>query len=313
MSIKKKGIDYYQHFIGMTNDEKLSGLRMEYGSVAIDVWLTLYDLIYGGNGYYIEYGDEKTRKGVVWKILGIVRGKYSPTPETISNIIEDLVACELFSGDRFKSGILTSKRIQKQFYQATVERKVVEINPEHWLLNLEEMKKLSLKNAILRYFENRPNSEENRPIMCENRSEKEQSRVEKSRVEKSRDNMTDKPSPPCSKSECESIFDLYNTICVSYPKLTARSAARIKAIKARLNSGYTTEDFKRLFEKAEASSFLKGKNDRNWSATFDWLIADKNMAKVLDGNYEDKKSETDQTSFGHDLNEYKSLVNNFGD
>ena len=221
MSIKKKGIDYYQHFIGMTNDEKLSGLRMEYGSVAIDVWLTLYDLIYGGNGYYIEYGDEKTRKGVVWKILGIVRGKYSPTPETISNIIEDLVACELFSGDRFKSGILTSKRIQKQFYQATVERKVVEINPEHWLLNLEEMKKLSLKNAILRYFENRPNSEENRPIMCENRSEKKQSRVEESRGEESISKMTDKPSPP-SKSECESIFDLYNTICVSYPKLTAR-------------------------------------------------------------------------------------------
>ena len=183
MSIKKKGIDYYQHFIGMTNDEKLSGLRMEYGSVAIDVWLTLYDLIYGGNGYYIEYGDEKTRKCEVWKILGIVRGKYSPTPETISNIIEDLVAGELFSDDRFKSGILTSKRIQKQFYQATVERKVVEINPEHWLLNLEEMKKLSLKNAILRYFENRPNSEENRPIMCENRSEKKQSRVEESRGE----------------------------------------------------------------------------------------------------------------------------------
>ena len=74
--------------------------------------------------------------------------------------------------------------------------------------------------------------------------------------------MTDKPSPP-SKSECESIFDLYNTICVSYPKLTARSAARIKAIKARLNSGYTSEDFKRLFEKAEASSFLKGKNNKN--------------------------------------------------
>ena len=312
MAINKKGIDYYQHFIGMTNDEKLSGLRMEYGSVAIDVWLTLYDLIYGGNGYYIEYGDEKTRKGVVWKILGIVRGKYSPTPETISNIIEDLVACELFSGDRFKSGILTSKRIQKQFYQATVERKVVEINPEHWLLNLEEMKKLSLKNVILRYFENRPNCEENRPIMCENRPEKKQSRVEKSRVEESISKMTDKPSPP-SKSECESIFDLYNTICVSYPKLTAQSAARIKAIKARFNSGYTTEDFKRLFEKAESSSFLKGKNDRNWSATFDWLIADKNMAKVLDGNYEDKKSETDQTSFGHDLNMYKNLVNSFGD
>ena len=39
---------------------------------------------------------------------------------------------------------------------------------------------------------------------------------------------------------------------------------------------------------AEDSSFLKGNNNRKWSATFDWLIADSNMAKVLDGNYADK-------------------------
>ena len=54
MAFNKEGIDYYSHFIGMTNDEKLSDLRMEYGSVAIDVWLTLLDLIYGGKGYYID-------------------------------------------------------------------------------------------------------------------------------------------------------------------------------------------------------------------------------------------------------------------
>lgn len=44
-----------------------------------------------------------------------------------------------------------------------------------------------------------------------------------------------------------------------------------------------------LFEKAEASDFLKGANARNWSATFDWLIADVNMAKVIDGNYDNRE------------------------
>jgi hypothetical protein len=48
------------------------------------------------------------------------------------------------------------------------------------------------------------------------------------------------------------------------------------------------DDFRTVFENAEKSSFLKGRNDRNWSANFDWLIADKNMAKVLEGNYADK-------------------------
>ena len=67
------------------------------------------------------------------------------------------------------------------------------------------------------------------------------------------------------------------------------SEARKKAINARIRAGYTREDFRILFEKAEASEFLKGANKRNWRATFDWLISDTNMAKVLDGNYDARK------------------------
>lgn len=82
------------------------------------------------------------------------------------------------------------------------------------------------------------------------------------------------------------IRELYNSVCGSYPRLMKMSESRKKAIKARLNTGYTIDDFRALFEKAEASDFLKGKNNRNWRATFDWLISDRNMAKVLDGNYD---------------------------
>ncbi len=97
------------------------------------------------------------------------------------------------------------------------------------------------------------------------------------------------------KTDCKAIVELYNTICVSFPSVKALSDARKKAIRARLNV-YTIDDFKTLFENAENSSFLKGGNDRNWTATFDWLIKDSNMAKVLDGNYSDKKS-SNQGSF----------------
>lgn len=85
------------------------------------------------------------------------------------------------------------------------------------------------------------------------------------------------------------IRELYNSVCGSYPRLVKMSDARKKAIHARLKTGYTLDDFRKLFEKAEASDFLKGANKRNWSATFDWLIADTNMAKVLDGNYDAKE------------------------
>lgn len=89
------------------------------------------------------------------------------------------------------------------------------------------------------------------------------------------------------KVSCQQIVDLYNDTCVSFPRLKTLSDTRKKAIKARLRV-YRIEDFKTLFTKAEASDFLKGSNDRNWSANFDWLIKDSNMAKVLDGNYDNK-------------------------
>lgn len=95
-------------------------------------------------------------------------------------------------------------------------------------------------------------------------------------------------SQKSARGICDEVIELYNEICVSFPKVRSLSEARKKAIKARLASGYTAESFKELFQKAEASSFLKGKNDRNWQATFDWLIKDSNMAKVIDGNYADK-------------------------
>lgn len=84
----------------------------------------------------------------------------------------------------------------------------------------------------------------------------------------------------------QKIVNMYNDTCVSFPRFKTLSDSRKKSIKARFKSGYTYEDFENLFKKAESSSFLKGANNRNWSATFDWLIKDSNMAKVLDGNYD---------------------------
>lgn len=89
------------------------------------------------------------------------------------------------------------------------------------------------------------------------------------------------------KVTCKQVVALYKQICVSFPSIRSLTEARRKAIKARLNT-YTLDDFKKLFEMAEASAFLKGANDRNWTATFDWLIKDANMAKVLEGNFVDK-------------------------
>ena len=100
------------------------------------------------------------------------------------------------------------------------------------------------------------------------------------------------------------ITSMYNDTCVSFPRLTKLSDSRKMAIKARLKH-YSLDDFQTLFEKAERSDFLKGANDRNWSATFDWMIKDSNMAKILDGNYDNRgtaysSGKSDQLSKDYD-------------
>ena len=83
------------------------------------------------------------------------------------------------------------------------------------------------------------------------------------------------------------IMDAYNTLCPSLPAIKTLSDARKKAIKARLNT-YTVDQLEEAFILAENSDFLKGKNNRNWTANFDWIMKDANLAKILDGNYENR-------------------------
>lgn len=101
------------------------------------------------------------------------------------------------------------------------------------------------------------------------------------------DKEKEKESELDSKISCQQIVDLYHDICKSFPKLRSVSESRKKAIRARLNT-YSLEDFKTVFQNAENSTFLKGKNGNNWSATFDWLMKDAFFLKVLEGNYADK-------------------------
>lgn len=87
-------------------------------------------------------------------------------------------------------------------------------------------------------------------------------------------------------NDIDKVVEMYHTICKSFPRIRALSNARKKEIGARLKT-YSLDDFRTLFENAEASSFLKGV-DGGWKASFDWLMKEVNMLKVLEGNYADR-------------------------
>ena len=67
----------------------------------------------------------------------------------------------------------------------------------------------------------------------------------------------------------------------------AINGQRKKAVRARWNEHKDIKVFEKLFRKAEASSFMKGRNDRNWTADFDWMMKPTNFIKILEGKYDD--------------------------
>lgn len=84
------------------------------------------------------------------------------------------------------------------------------------------------------------------------------------------------------------IKELYHSICISFPKIKDITGNRKKAIAARWRTHKSLEIFQELFTIAESSPFLKGENDRNWSADFDWMMKPTNFSKILEHKYDDR-------------------------
>lgn len=89
----------------------------------------------------------------------------------------------------------------------------------------------------------------------------------------------------------ETIIDLYNSTCPSLQPVQYTTDERKQAIST-IMSKYTVEKLRQCFQIAENTEFLNGKNHRSWKATFDWLMVEENMVKVLEGNYANKEQES---------------------
>lgn len=71
-------------------------------------------------------------------------------------------------------------------------------------------------------------------------------------------------------------------------KVKSIGGTRKNSVLARVKE-YGKEAVKTAIEKAAASQFLNGKNDKGWVASFDWVFQHpNNFIKVLEGNYDTK-------------------------
>jgi hypothetical protein len=119
----KPGIPYFSHDVDMVNDLKIKILIAKYDLVAYGLYNRLLEEIYRGDGYFIKITDD-------FNILFSNDCKIE-----LSVYIEMLNTCiekGLFEPDLYKKySILTSHRIQKNYFAGTQRRKDVEFIDEY--------------------------------------------------------------------------------------------------------------------------------------------------------------------------------------
>ena len=258
-------------------DRKFRKVKIKHGYLGFTVYFAVLCLIYKDKGYYLDFSDNK-KEDVIWEILETLQGKFQPTADTIEEVIDDLVACELFSDDQFKLQTITSKRIQETYYRATVERKAIDINFDIWLLTEKEMTDLSRVSSILRSFLNRAIEKPNPPIDNTNLPIDKQSKVKESKVKESKGKES-------NDSKYEEIINQYHNILPELPKMIKITPKR-KTLLNSLLKDFDEKTMIEVFQMAKESDFLTGKIDSSkWKASFDWILNPNNFVKILEGNY----------------------------
>ena len=155
------------------------------------------------------------------------------------------------------------------------------------------MVKLSPTNPILK---NLIDSEKT-PINSEETGLKSkkttQSKENKNKEEKSKVDESTTATP-------QEIIDLYNGYCTNLIKCTQLTDKRLISV---LNTKFTIDELKQIFEKANNSSFLTGKNDSGFKANFDWIINPNNALKILEGNYDNIVQKGNNIADTHDYSQ----------
>ncbi|MCD8356274.1 MAG: DUF4373 domain-containing protein [Clostridia bacterium] len=131
-------------------DSKFRRIKQKYGYLAPYTYQIILTMIYKDKGYYL---DTSNMEDLSFDILEYLQGKYMPKAETVIDMIADFVACGLFSRDLYETEhILTSRRIQEEYYNSTSKRRAVTVNKRYWLLSVEDMKGISSRSSILSIF-----------------------------------------------------------------------------------------------------------------------------------------------------------------
>jgi len=109
----------------------------------------------------------------------------------------------------------------------------------------------------------------------------------KNKKEKSITNVIDTKKE--KKTDAAAVMTFFNRSMEGrrIPCIKSVANMRLEMLQARI-AEHGIDAVYEAITNAAASSFLNGRNDRGFIATFDWIVRPNNFPKVLEGNYSDR-------------------------
>lgn len=126
---KKQGIDYFPLDVNFSEDEKIEIIEAEFGPTGFYVILKLFMRIYGMDGYYMMFTSREQK---------LFSKRINVDINSVNVIINSALEEGIFDKNLYKKyGILTSKGIQKRYFEIIQRRKNTEIIKEYLLVDLQ--------------------------------------------------------------------------------------------------------------------------------------------------------------------------------
>jgi hypothetical protein len=324
----KHGFDYYPFLCSFFQDDKVVELQSLYGNDAIALIVSCSCIAFGDGNYYLEnkpafieriHRNTKISKKKIERILqkmveinyfseDFLKKNNCFSSEILVKTFEKIqekrtkkikIPKNLFNFEELENAIDPVKYDTKRtsddlFFPKKNEKKERVSDPEKEISGTESKSKSKSKSKSINYLSS---DEDKSASPCQETHTgqlvQEELKDNFSGVELSEETDPEEQvqTIPIEQIDYKAIMEDYNRICgEKFPQVKIVSEVRRKNIKARSKElkehGMTWEEF---FQKVAASDFLAGNNNHGFVASFDWIVLPTNMAKIVNGNYDNRK------------------------
>lgn len=297
MPAQRMGNRFFSFESAFFSDPKVKIVNARYGSDGVLLYIYLMCAIFQ-DGYYLQIDDD---------FAYIIESDLHMDQTKIGQVLNFLLSRSLFDNTLFQSDkILTSHDIQTRYQMSVKSRAVktpITVDQRIWLLSEAETGSFIKVQPCNDFSEKNAEQSDCFSRKMHERDAAFSEKMDHKRKEKKR-KENNRALPQTPKPQIAEIKQLYQKLCPHlYPLSDSPSPKRDKAI-AELLEHWNTEDCAQIFKRAEASRFLRGEGRSHWKAGFDWLIRPDNIAKLLEGQYDDGEPAGEQSYDMEELEEY---------